>query len=542
MVMVYNTIDLFAGAGGLSLGFLQTGKFEIKVAFENNPVMQKTYKKNHPNTDVFSDVCDADYDKIIDKYGLIDVVIGGPPCQGFSNANRQKNHVINMNNMLVKQYIRAITELQPKAFVMENVSMLKSDIHRFFMDENDKIILKKYKIPSKISKLVLIDNKYFFNDAIDIVKDVYKIQSNLWDEKIYREFNVIYKATKNDEKFKNVAERHKKQILNIISNERISQDNKHIRDINTYAFNTIKAYYQDELNNLDICSLVKNAIEPAIMIQRMLSKAEEIIKNNIIVESYDTENSIVAKIKSFSVYDYIVSILTNDVNGYVISSGVLRAADFGAPQKRDRFIIMGVKNNISEFINLPKGQFTESQYYTVRDAISDLETVETVFNTSDDTGRKLEKRNDLCKLATSLRDSDILFNHIVTETTSDALERFKKIKQGENFHSLPKELQINTYTDPSRTQNTIYLRLNYDKPSGTVVNVRKSMWIHPELNRAISVREAARLQTFPDSFKFFGSKDKQYQQVGNAVPPILAKNIAIMVIKTLDKRGVIDAK
>lgn len=87
----------------------------------------------------------------------------------------------------------------------------------------------------------------------------------------------------------------------------------------------------------------------------------------------------------------------------------------------------------------------------------------------------------------------------------------------------------------ARTQNTIYLRLNYDEPSGTVVNVRKSMWIHPTQDRAISVREAARLQTFPDSFVFCGSKDKQYQQVGNAVPPIMAKSIAEKLAQILEK-------
>ena len=93
-------------------------------------------------------------------------------------------------------------------------------------------------------------------------------------------------------------------------------------------------------------------------------------------------------------------------------------------------------------------------------------------------------------------------NHITTATTDVAMERFKAIKQGENFHSLDEKMKINTYTNAERTQNTIYLRLNYDEPSGTVVNVRKSMWIHPMLDRAISVREAARLQTFPDSFVF----------------------------------------
>ena len=114
------------------------------------------------------------------------------------------------------------------------------------------------------------------------------------------------------------------------------------------------------------------------------------------------------------------------------------------------------------------------------------------------------------------------------------MERFKLIKQGQNFHSLDKSHKENTYTNIARTQNTIYLRLDYSTLSGTVVNVRKSMWIHPTKDRALSIREAARLQTFPDSFVFCGSKDSQYQQVGNAVPPMLAEAIANKLAEYLD--------
>ena len=117
--------------------------------------------------------------------------------------------------------------------------------------------------------------------------------------------------------------------------------------------------------------------------------------------------------------------------------------------------------------------------------------------------------------------------------------RFEALKEGQNFHDLNPELK-STYSNVERTQNTIYMRLKYDEPCGTVVNVRKSMWIHPELDRAISIREAARLQTFPDSFIFEGSKDHQYQQIGNAVPPFLAKAIAKSIITVLDKAKVVD--
>lgn len=190
---------------------------------------------------------------------------------------------------------------------------------------------------------------------------------------------------------------------------------------------------------------------------------------------------------------------------------------------------------MSEKVKLPQGSFTEENYRTVRDAIADLEEVAPVKNIADDVGIPLKMHSEISALGEGLRDADVLKNHVITNTREIAMERFRALKQGQNFHALDDALKTNTYTDISRTQGTIYLRLDYDAPSGTVVNVRKSMWVHPTLDRAISVREAARLQTFPDSFVFCGSKDKQYQQVGNAVPPIMAKAIAKKLAMQLKK-------
>ena len=331
---------------------------------------------------------------------------------------------------------------------------------------------------------------------------------------------------------KATLEKHKKHLLSIAASYLEAEATDHIACKSRHAFSAIANYYQDTLDASDI----KAAIEPAIMLQRMLSKSLEIIDNNILVDSYTESNGIVANIRSFAVFDYIKGILEAPENGYVFTSDILCAADFGAPQKRMRFVIMGIKEKISPEIALPIGQFTGKKYRTVRDAIEDLEDVAAVYTLQEGKeGTPLEPREELGDLAMALRDAPVLKNHIVTQTTETAMERFKALKQGENFHALKDELKTNTYTDASRTQNTIYLRLNYDEPSGTVVNVRKSMWIHPTLDRAISVREAARLQTFPDSFVFCGSKDKQYQQVGNAVPPIMAKSIAKKLAQTLSK-------
>ena len=527
---MYKVVDLFAGAGGLSLGFMQTQKYDIKVAFENSPYMQDTYRLNHPGVEVQGDVCTADYDAIKKKYGEIDVVIGGPPCQGFSNANRQKNHAISQNNMLVKQYIRAILELKPKAFVMENVSMLKSDVHRFYMEESDIETVERCGIPVKSTPLHLLDAEYVFDGALEIVKDQQKIQQYLWPEQHYFELNVIYKAAKNLDKMKSALAKHKKKLCAAAADYAKSSDKSHISRVSADAFQAVLNYYSGVLD----ASALKSKIEPAIMIQRMLSKAQEIYENHIVVDAYTVEDGIAAVIRSFAVYDYLEKVLQAPENDYVLDKGVLCAADYGAPQKRMRFVVIGIKRSISPKVALPKGRFDADEYRTVRDAISDLEDVTPVFDLEDDKdGIRIERKDNLNELASALRNAEVLRNHIVTKTTDIAMERFRALKQGQNFHALDESLKMNTYTDAARTQNTIYLRLNYDEPSGTVVNVRKSMWIHPTLDRAISVREAARLQTFPDSFVFCGSKDKQYQQVGNAVPPIMAKSIAKKLAKIL---------
>ena len=535
----YSVIDLFAGAGGLSLGFMQTNKYNIKVAFENNPDMQATYRANHPNVEVLGDVCKADYKEIQKKYGTIDVVIGGPPCQGFSNANRQKNHAISRNNMLVKQYLRAILELKPKAFVMENVSMLRSEVHRFYMEHGDEATVRECGIPVKETPLHLLDAKFLFESAIDIVQDETAIAKYLWPEDDYSVLNVIYKSSKNPSKMKKALDKHKAKLLKAAKTYLKNESNDHISLETRKAFEAIISYYDGKI----ISGKIAEVIEPAIMIQRMLSKAQEIFQNDIIVDSYSKKDGLSANIRSFAVSDYLTGILTAPENDYVINSDVLCAADYGAPQKRMRFVVIGIKRSIATKIALPKGHFDEDEYRTVRDAIEDLETVPPVYDLEDDKeGIKIDYIDELNELAASLRNNAVLKNHIITKTTDTAMQRFKAIKQGQNFHSLDDKLKTNTYTDASRTQNTIYLRLDYDEPSGTVVNVRKSMWINPTLDRAISVREAARLQTFPDSFVFCGSKDKQYQQVGNAVPPIMAKSIAKKLAQTLNKSLLLQEK
>ncbi|MCQ2416622.1 MAG: DNA cytosine methyltransferase [Oscillospiraceae bacterium] len=532
----YNTVDLFAGAGGLSLGFKQIKgniRFNIRAAFENNPYMQETYRKNHPGTDVYGDVCTADYQEIQRLYGPIDVVIGGPPCQGFSNANRQKYAAINLNNKLVKQYVRAITELRPKAFVMENVSMLKSDVHRFYLEQGDVEAVDRYGIETRDDSLILLDEQFYFEGAEAYIGGLEKIEQYEWPDALQTELRVIYKFSKNSAKLQTTLEKHKSRIYKAItsySNSAEANSDNPIVCESLRACKCILNYYEQTMD----LTKIRESIEPALMIQRMLSRMKEILTNHIVIDEVNTECGLKVSVRTFAVFEYLSKILQSDTYNYALKSDVLCAANYGAPQKRMRFVIIGVQRGISEESDLPAPKVKPEDYSKVEDAIADLEKVSTVDDIAEDHGAVPAVKVRTGPLY-KLRDSAVIWNHIVTKTTPTALSRFKAIREGQNFHALSEEMKSNTYTDPARTQNTIYLRLNYQEPCGTVVNVRKSMWIHPRLDRAISIREAARLQTFPDSFRFYGSKDQQYQQVGNAVPPIMAKAIAKQVKELLKK-------
>lgn len=547
---MYKVVDLFAGAGGLSYGFTQTCKFQIVAAAENNINARATYRANHENVKMFNDVTEVKESSVA-EFGDIDIVIGGPPCQGFSNANRQKNTAVSMNNRLVKEFVRVITELKPKAFVMENVSMLKSSVHRFYLEEGDenleskgiKVLSDKIELlPADITLEILQEAKS--KQEIDaIIKDEQFKNQFQWGAKKYLLFNSIYKvaAQKTDNEDEKTTQ-HDKLVERIRKHEkklRLECDAilEHEASKNQilcldYA---CAVFFEKVLEDIEAVSAeqLSSVLKPSIIIQRMISKWSELIDKNIVIDSYESAHGLTANVYSYAVLDYIKGVLGSAPFKYDIISDTLNAAEFGVPQKRMRYIIIGCKPEFNAKLGMPTGSFTEKNYRTVRNAIEDI--AEEIPAIDIDSPPIPIPQIDLLEdsLAYKLRNSDLLRNHINTATRTTAKKRFETLSAGENFHDLPKELK-STYTKGERTQNTIYLKLEYDKPSGTVVNVRKSMWIHPEHSRALSIREAARLQTFPDRFVFEGTKDSQYQQVGNAVPPLLGEAIAEKVAEILD--------
>lgn len=204
--------------------------------------------------------------------------------------------------------------------------------------------------------------------------------------------------------------------------------------------------------------------------------------------------------------------------GYTPSVKILNSVNFGIPQKRERLFIVASKNGI--VFEFPEGDFINNPV-TVKDAIADLPSLKN-GSMEDELFYKTKAMSQYAKMLRG-RCKKVKQN-FVSKNSDLVIERYKHIRQGHNWKDIPIELMAN-YRDSSRCHSGIYRRLNENEPAVIISNYRKSMIIHPTENRGLSLREAARLQSFPDDYEFVGSLDQKQQQVGNAVPPLLAKAI-----------------
>lgn len=345
-------IDIFSGAGGLSLGAKMAG-ISVQYAIEIDSDAAKTYKKNHSDAKVIcEDIRMINPADLKDKNCPVFIIMGGPPCQGFSMSNTISRNMKNPKNFLFTEFVRFVKELKPIWFVLENVKGITSINH---------------------------------GDTQHIIEECFR------------------------------------------------------------------------------------------------------------------------KL------------------GYKVKSKVLCAANYGVPQNRHRFFMVGNRLNID--FDFPKEAEIK---VSVNDAISDLPSLKNgeMLENAPYT-KPISETSEYIKLMRG--ESVFATQNYVSRNNDLVIERYKHIKQGENWSAIPEHLMQN-YANKERCHSGIYKRLIADAPSVVISNYRKSMLIHPFEHRGISVREAARLQSFPDNFVFEGCLSHIQQQIGNAVPPLLSKAVMQQIL------------
>lgn len=204
--------------------------------------------------------------------------------------------------------------------------------------------------------------------------------------------------------------------------------------------------------------------------------------------------------------------------GYKVECKILLAADYGVPQNRRRAFFVGLLNGQS--FEFPEKSI--EQPVTAEEALSDLEEDSMV----DGTSYTIQAQSSYQKLMRI--GSEGVYNHQITQHNQKTIDTIALVPDGGNYKNLPIELQ------GTRKVNIAWTRLNSQRPSFTI-DTGHNHHFHYEFNRVPTVRESARLQSFPDTFIFKGGKGSQLKQVGNAVPPLLAKAIAQVLIHQLVK-------
>ena len=203
--------------------------------------------------------------------------------------------------------------------------------------------------------------------------------------------------------------------------------------------------------------------------------------------------------------------------GYEVNAQVVNAFDYGIPQNRRRIIFVGIKG-------MKKFEFpehTQEEKLTVSDAISDLPAK----NLRQD--EYAYSKGPLTVYQKTMRaGSRKISNHIASKHAKQTTKIVALVPEGGNYKDLPKHLK------ETRNFHVAWTRLHSRKPSPTIDTGHRHHF-HPSENRVPTVREAARIQSFPDRFKFLGTRTSQYKQVGNAVPPLLAATIGKKLLNYL---------
>lgn len=208
--------------------------------------------------------------------------------------------------------------------------------------------------------------------------------------------------------------------------------------------------------------------------------------------------------------------------GYTVGMQILSADNYGVPQQRKRVFFVGVRNDLVKkgmkyAYPVPfMGQGTDVPAWTCKDAISDLDFVPDDRVLGEDLPYDIPAQNDYQQ---RMREgSDSVLNHSITIHNEKTKKIIAMVPDGGNYKDLPEELWS------TRKVHIAWTRMDSKKPCFTI-DTGHNHHFHYKENRVPTVRESARIQSFPDNFEFIGIKTSQLKQVGNAVPPLLAKAV-----------------
>lgn len=607
-------VDLFAGAGGISEGFLQAYTndkyYDFLLASDINPNCELTHRIRYnmqlglDMEFICQDIMEDNFvDNLLSKIGhkQVDVVTGGPSCQSFSLSGRRRK--FDKRDDLFYHYLKVIKALRPKYFVMENVKGLLTK-------EQGKI---KEQILKQIRSIVDDDKVTLL---IDFIKRVYQTKSvfiyNTMLAKINLETTERRLKDKLSSEFFVLLENQLKLITRNVE-YKVSKSNT---DINTvrHGLRMLKEYHLREsvrkktialktkadIDN-DIFGDALNVFIAEISDASILEKITVALDNMKALTNQEENIELLKGALSFYVLsmDEILDKIASDVKGtkeekafdLVLSQirlynidgpQVLMSANYGVPQNRERVVFIGCRKDQPLINDIPATVKPEDRV-TVYEALWDLDMIGNGEIVTDyQEVEPLSQYKDLLRKRTSdgiPSDNGKLYNewqkegHLSHRFTFDNCPLYVKSEEDLNHPKMQVHVALNNhqtsaqnekvrkrlriiaehgeYNEETKTALKIagvdsdkrnYTVLNPKGQSPTVVTMPDD-FIHYAAYRAMTVREMARLQSFDDSFVFQGKRQTggekrkeeipQFTLVGNAVPPLMARAIANVILQNI---------
>lgn len=605
-------LDLFAGAGGFSEGFMQSYTdskyYDFILASDINENCELTHRVRYNNMlgletkflcqDIMDDSFLPNLLKEI-KGKSIDVVTGGPSCQSFSLAGRRKK--LDKRDDLFYHYLKVIKALRPKYFVMENVKgILTKDqgkIKERILREIRSIVDDK-QLPELLS---------YLNSKIKPLMD--NLLYSALTIKVEMEMNESQQAEKNEEFFK-ILDQELKGITKKLPYN-ISKSNIYVNTvrhgINLLKFKTERDEIKKQIISLktvshidndffvDVYNTIAETISDEKILESIYQAIEEIEKlGNCKREASVLKNTLDLFTHTFDeCVDFIRGIIQGNrkdsnefenllsrIRLYNISEPmVLLSANYGVPQNRERVVFIGCRYDQELITEIPS-TVTEDQKVKVYEALWDLDMVDNGETAIDYKHSRLISEYESLKQKRSI-DGKIdsngllytdwsrkgrlghrfifdekpfyvsnmlellqrnkhqymnLFNHQTSMQSEQVRKRLNIIAKYKDYDEAKKELD----EEGLKSQKRNYVVLNPVGQSPTVCTMPDD-FIHYSAHRPMTVREMARLQSFDDSFVFQGKRQTggnnrqkeipQYTLVGNAVPPLMARAIANIILE-----------